>query len=57
MNALFVGAIVRHLISALGGAAVVGGFGTGSDWEAITGGVAALISVVASFVNKKRIAS
>lgn len=55
MNTLFFGSVFRHLLTGIGGAFVARGLGSASEWEAIAGGITAVVGVVLSFVNKKRL--
>jgi hypothetical protein len=52
---LIVGLFVRHFFTALGGALVAHGYADPGVAEEIAGGAVALVGVVLSYVNKKRL--
>lgn len=54
LNASLVTALLRHILTAAGGALAARHFIDGASVEAITGGAAALAGVAWSFWDKKR---
>jgi hypothetical protein len=55
MTPLFVGLVLRHLLTAIGGALVAQGYAEPGVVEEIAGGAIALVGVIASYFNKKRL--
>ena len=53
MNKEMVLGIIRHLLTAFGGAFAANGAATATDVETIIGGVVALVGVVWSVLSKK----
>lgn len=52
MTAEQVSGLVRHLLTFLGGWLIAKGWGDASAWDAIGGGIAALIGIIWSHVVK-----
>ena len=55
MNKMIVGAIVRHAVSIAGTALAASGYATGSETDAITGGLTALVAVIWSIYQKSQV--
>lgn len=55
MKALIIGSILRHVLTGAGSVIIAKGYSDASAWEAISGGVLALVGLVASYFNKKRL--
>lgn len=55
MGSAIVGIVVRHLLSGLGAALVAQGIADTAAVESIAGGAMALVGVVLSYLNKKRL--
>jgi hypothetical protein len=56
MKTLLLGTIIRHLLTAFGAVMVERGIATEGDIQSITGGAMALVGLVLSYINKKRLA-
>jgi hypothetical protein len=55
MKELLIGSIIRHVLGGVGSVFIAKGYSDASAWEAITGGALALVALVTSYLNKKRL--
>ncbi len=57
MKAALVGMFLRHMLTGIGALVVERGYATSDEWTAAGGGVMAVVGMVLSYLNKKRLLS
>ena len=55
MKAAMIGLVLRHILGGVGAVLIERGIASSDEWNALGGGVLALVAVVASYYNKKRL--